>query len=183
MTSANDPLMKRRYSLLFGVRKSVRYHDHRRRFYLTAQSWVHFIGIVLGSAAAAQFLTGEAWAWSQWLFPGVIAVTSAYALVVRIGDKAAIHLDLYRRFIRLERSFLGAPIDEETLDQLEDKRLEIEMDEPPIFQALNRACHNEILQSEGRNHLMKPLSLHHRFLKGFFRFEQLPFREDRSRAA
>ena len=39
------------YNLRFEVRKSVRYHDYRRNFYLKAHSWVSFWSIVLGSAA------------------------------------------------------------------------------------------------------------------------------------
>lgn len=183
MTSSADRLSERRYKLLFGVRRSVRYHDHRRRFYVAAQAWVNFVGVVLGAAAAAQVFTRAELEWGQWLFPALIALVSAYALVVRIADKAVLHVDLYRRFIRLERRFLKAPIGKDKLDSLEDARLEIEMEEPPIYQALNRSCHNELLKSEGRYSLLLPLRPHQRLLKGLFRFEQLPLTEHRAEAA
>lgn len=183
MTISTDRLSETRYKLLFGVRRSVRYHDHRRRFYATAQAWVNFASVVLGSAAAAQVLTRAEMEWGQWLFPALIAVISAYALVVRIGDKAVLHVDLYRRFIRLERRFLKAPINKDTLDTLEDARLAIEMDEPPIYQALNRTCRNELLKSEGRYNLLLPLRPHQRLLKGLLRFKQLPLTEHRTETA
>lgn len=94
-----------------------------------------------------------------------------------------LHIDLSRRFIRLEWRLLKAPIDKDTLDSLEDARLEIEMEEPPIYQALNRSCHNELLRSEGRYSLLLPLRPHQRLLKGLFRFEQLPLTEHRAEAA
>ncbi len=88
--------------------------------------------------------------------------------------KASLHYDLYRRFIRLERQFLRAELTTKVLDALEDKRLEIEMDEPATYQALNRLCHNEILKSEGRYDLLEHLGLWHHLLKGFWRFDDLP---------
>lgn len=89
-------------------------------------------------------------------------------------EKASLHYDLYRRFIRLEREFLRAELTTKALSDLEDKRLEIEMDEPAIYQALNRHCHNEILKSEGRYDLLEHLGLRHHLLKGFWRFDDLP---------
>lgn len=173
-TEDREDLELRRYDLLLGVRRSVRYHDHRRRFYLGVQAWINFANVALGSAAAAQFFVTLGAEWVQLGFPAVIALLSALSLVVGVSDKAAQHFDLYRRFIRLERRFLGAPLDTPTLDRLEDKRLAIEMDEPSDDQALDVACHNELVRSEGRPELMEPLRLHHRLLKGVFRFAQLP---------
>lgn len=171
-------LEKRRYKLRFAVRKSIRYHDHRRNFYLKIESWIAFVGLVLGSGAAVNALSASGAEWISWAAPGLIAALSAAGLVIRASRKAALHANLYSRFARLEKRFLGAPSLVE-LDEIESERLDIEMDEPTALQALVRTCHNEVLRSEGRYGLLEPLCLHHRLLKNLWRFDCLPVRPQR----
>ena len=142
-----DDLRKRRRELLFDVRKSVRYHDYRRKHYLQLQSIINFLGVVLGSAAFAALQQLEPW---NRVFPAGFAVLSAIALVFRVTEKALLHYHLYQRFIGLEREFLDcSEWSSDTLDELENDKLKIEADEPSVYSALNRLCHNEILMIEG----------------------------------
>ncbi len=167
-------LQPRRRELLFATRKSVRYHDYRRRHYLRGQSLIHFSGLILGSAAFAGIASGAVW--SRWL-PLAFAVLSAIGLVFRLGEKAALHIDLYKRFVRLEKRFLEvSDWTREDLDRLECEMLSIEADEPSIYSALNRQCHNEVLRSEGSYEYLQPLRWHHRFLKNWWDFDNLPLR-------
>lgn len=161
----------RKRELRFIVRKSVLYHDYRRKFYRTAQSLVHFIGLVAGSAAIANIGGPK---WDHWV-PAVFVVSSAIALVFRFSDKASDHSDLYKRFIRLERKFVKtSDWTPETLSAFESEKLEIEADEPSIYSALNRTCHNEVLRSEGLYKELQPLGLRHRAFKHVWNFHQLP---------
>ena len=63
---------------------------------------------------------------------------------------------------------------DKVIDALETKRLEIEIDEPATYQALNRHCYNELVRSEGRPQCMKELKFYHRWLKSLWRFDNLP---------
>lgn len=161
---------KRHRDLLFTVRKSIRYHNYRHKFYLWVQSVASFMALVMGSTAFANLT--ELAGWNRWL-AFCIAVLSAIVLVFRVIDKAILHHDLYRRFIHLERKFLAISGNDE-LDTLHGIMLEIEADEPPIYSALNRFCHNEVLKSEGQYNYLQPLHWHHRMLKNLWDFDNLP---------
>ncbi len=107
--------------------------------------------------------------------PAVFVISSSIALVLRFSDKASDHSDLYKRFIRLERKFIKiADWTQDDLNALESEMLEIEADEPSIYSALNRTCHNEVLRSEGLYKELQPLDLRHRAFKHFWNFHQLP---------
>lgn len=173
--SNGEDLATRRYKLLFGVRKSVRYHSYRRQHYVSTQSFITLTILILASGSVLNLIVDTMNAGSfQSLAPVGITVLASISLVYGPTEKASLHYDLYRRFIRLEREFLRAELTTKALSELEDKRLEIEMDEPAIYQALNRLCHNEILKSEGRYDLLEHLGIHHHLLKEFWRFDDLP---------
>ena len=161
--------------MLFGIRRSVRYHSYRRQHYISTQSFISFLILVLGSGSVLNLfvdIMGAELFGS--LAPVGITVLASISLVYGPTAKASLHFDLYRRFIRLEREFLRAELNDKVLDELEGRRLEIEMDEPATYQALNRHCHNELLKSEGRYELLEDLGVWHRLLMGFWRFDDLP---------
>ena len=179
--SNEQDLIAERYRLLFGVRRSVRYHDHRHRHYLQVHSCSSFLIIVLGVAAVVATLGKQPLAFNSlaWIFPAVSAILAAVSLVMSTTRQAALHSDLYRRFIRLEKRFLDAPrqppdLTQEMLNDLEKERLEIEMDEPAIYRAVDRLCHNELVRSEGRNEYALPLRFYHYLLRDWKHFHNLP---------
>ena len=154
--------------LTFTVKKSIRYHDYKRAFYRAVVSWIHFLGIVAGSSALATLTTDLAW---KSVFPAALVVLSAAGLVARVGEKQALHTDLYKRWVRLEQQYLKGVM---TLDQLEIASLKIEIDEPPLYKALNRHCHNEVLLQEDQANKILPLDRRHRLFKSLWRFHELP---------
>ena len=172
-----DIFESRKYELLFAVRKSVRYHDHRRSFYLAIEAWLTFFVLVLGSGATINALNESGWDWARWAAPAAIAVISAASFAIRPSRSAALHSDLYTRFARLEKQCIdSAPLSASRLDDIQRERLDIEIDEPATYQALNRTCHNEILRSMGRAEELEPLRARHRILKNLWRFNYLPQR-------
>ncbi|MYB53719.1 MAG: hypothetical protein F4X77_16210 [Acidobacteriia bacterium] len=112
--------------------------------------------------------------WFDLAAPVAITILASAGLVYGPTGKASLHFDLYRRFINLEKEFLSRDLSDQELDRLEGLRLEIELDEPATYQALDRLCHNELLKSEGRYELMLDLGLWHRLWMGFWRFDDLP---------
>ena len=65
-------------------------------------------------------------------------------------------------------------LSEEFLTSIESEQLDIEMNEPPVYHALNRSCQNELLRSEGRPELFLPLGRFHRTFRNFLHFPNLP---------
>jgi len=139
----------RHHRLLFGVRRSVRYHNRRRMFFDTFGLFRSAFSVILGSATMVGVLTkaGEVWILSS---AAIITVFSAIDLVVGTAKAARLHSDLARRFIELEREFLPEKAwTRSELDRLEAARLSIEADEPPILRVLDSMCHNELLRAMG----------------------------------
>ena len=172
-----ERLVNERYGLLFGIRRSVRYHDHRRRHYLRLQSTINFAIIAIGSYGVVSVI--QAADGIDWIIPTASGLLAAASLALNPTSKASLHANLCQRFIRLEKRF-SAPearpgnITRSELEAITGERLEIEMDELPIYRAVDRMCHNELVLSEGRRKYLKPLKFRHRALKDFIHFNHLP---------
>ena len=146
--------------LLFGVRRTIRYHTHRRKFFDKLSVWSDFLiiisgGTVVGFASSSE--TGHR-AWTI-LFGALVAVLGSFDLVIGFSNKARDYHDLAREFSVLERQITAAT-DARTKENLilfSNKRLEIEENEPPILQVLNCYCDNELIKALGlpRNEMVK----------------------------
>ena len=143
-----ENLDDRTYDLLFAVRRSVRYHERRRRFYEAWNTATVAGGVLGGSAAAVAFLAswGE---WSAGIAAGVAAL-SAFDLAVGTARRADRHGDLMRQFIALERRFAhGVSLKDKEYREAVRERLAIESSEPPVLRLLDVLCHYEVLRSVG----------------------------------
>lgn len=137
------------YAVLFGVRRSVRYHDRRRAFFeqlhrLTAVLTVLMAGSVL-------FDIGKPGAPAVWLtaLAVIAALLAAIDMVVGYASRASLHRDLKQRFVDLEMDVLARGDSPEVWTAHRLARLAIERDEPPIYRALDLLCYNELLIAEG----------------------------------
>ena len=137
--------------LLFGVRRSVRYHDRRVAFYDWGHRLVLFIALIAGSASMAAFTAEMASGWPHWvkLLPGaLVSLAAALDLVFQFPHKARVHALLKQRFIVLEaRMHRGQA--EDKLIEWTVTRLQIESDEPPVLRVQDTLCHNELLRAMG----------------------------------
>lgn len=142
------------HELLFGVRRSVRYHNRRRRFYTALHKWQVFCSLLLASAIVMAFagaIGGEWPLWVKTLPAALVSVLAGLDLVFGTVDKTWLHADLERQFIELERQ-LGAARDNPTAEliaQVTDRRLDIERQEPPVLRVLDTLCHNELVHAMG----------------------------------
>lgn len=134
--------------LLFHVICSVKYHSRRRRFYENVSNVVLFLAFLYSTATISLFLDIFVVAYGN-LPAIIISVLLGITLVGRVGTKANDHNDLKRRFIRLQQSMeLGrATMDETKIAGWREKRLQIEMDEPPINRVVHAQCYNEVVKS------------------------------------
>lgn len=137
------------HTLLFGVRRSVRYHNRRRLFFDRTHKFSTFLSALFGTATVASALAHAGGNWVI-VFAVAVAVFSVMGLVVGTAQAARLHYDLARKFIDLEKEIIS--IKEPTGDNiasLKSQRLEIEAEEPPPLRVLDSICHNELLRAMG----------------------------------
>ena len=145
-----DKVDDRTYVLLFGVSRSVRYHNYRRRFYELWNSITVTVSVLSGSAATAALLALTDKSLAVAALTALIALVSALDLAVSTVRKANHHAELARRFIGLEKEFShGESLTDEQYEQLTRERLEIEATEPPPLRLLDAMCHYELMKALG----------------------------------
>ena len=137
------------FKLLFAVRRSIRYHTHRRRFFERLSVTSDFLIIVSGGTvvgfASASPETHRAW---TIFFGAFAAVIGSLDLVIGFSNKARDYRELARDFGQLEIRLMGVgeSCDDKTLAELTNCRLEIEQNEPPVLRVLDSYCHNEMVR-------------------------------------
>jgi hypothetical protein len=149
MTS--DKLKDARHKLLFGVRRSVRYHSRRRQFFDRYRLFTNAVAVIFGSATIVAVLSAVGKEYTV-AAAALVTIFSAVDLVVASSRMARLHEDLYRRSIDLEKRILSISEDqfsEEHLNKFTTMRLDIEVDEPPIKRVLDCICHNELARALG----------------------------------
>ena len=136
------------HNLLFGVRRSIRYHNRRRRFFDGFDKFAKILSVIGGSAAVAAIVGSAHWA--AVIFSTIVAVTSAISLVVGPAQGARLHAELAKRFARLEHDVVRSKRpDADRLNEFVADRLLIEAEEPPILRVLDTLCHNELCEAMG----------------------------------
>ena len=140
-----------RWNLLFGVRRSVRYHMRRRRFFEFWHTAVLVLAAMSGSVTIVAFGSQVTAGWPIWvklLPPAFITMAVMTDALCGFAKKAYLHGDLARRFIGLEQRFAtgSSKLD---VAKLTRERLAIEMDEPPILRVLDTLCRNELARAMG----------------------------------
>ena len=140
----------RTYDLLFSIRRSVLYHQRRRRFYENWNALTVAFAAIGSSAAATAFAVDIGWGGFPVIVSGLVAFLSAFDLAIgtaRAGDHYA---ELARSFISLEKQFAhGKNLDDGEVEQITKGRLEIEASEPTTLRLLDILCHFELLRATG----------------------------------
>jgi len=134
--------------LLFGVRRSIRYHDRRVRFFERMNRIILFVNVASGSAAVVSVLSSLGGAWVA-SFAAIVALASAFDLAVDTGSRARTHTGLKHLFVDLEKSMNTSQPSQAALIDLTNMRLDIERDEPPVLRVLDILCHNEMVRALG----------------------------------
>lgn len=134
-------------AILFGIRRSSRYHQRRRGFFDRLDRFSNITSVVFGSTAFVGVLQGpDTKALALWASAG-LAVLGAVNLVFGSAVRARDHSDFMRRYVELEQRMLQPP-SEELLRSIKADRLSIEANEPPVLHVLNCICHNDQLRAE-----------------------------------
>ncbi len=154
---------------LFDIRRSVRYHMKRCRFYDSFHDVITALNVMLGVSAIYSLLTNIISTNIIAIIVGFISAMGVIDLVIGTSRKARLHNDLANKFIELEQYMLGK--DEESLKRVISKRLEIEKTEPPVLSVLDVICHNEQVLADGydKSHIQK-IGWGQRLLSNFIDF-------------
>ena len=146
--------------LLFNVRRSIRYHSRRQRYFEACHRIFVFSTLMLSSfsvIALSTALIPKELSWVVLIPPAVVSLLASFDLVVGFVQKAQSHIDFVRQFTDLERRMVAPEGKEEkTIAEVQDKMLEIETTEPPVLQVLDSLCYNELLRATGyprENHI------------------------------
>jgi|ERR1039458_224567 hypothetical protein len=152
--SAEDKTKERWSDLIFGVRRSIRYHNFRRKFFDSLSVWADFL-IIISAGTAGAFAIGEPTKSTLTIIlSGAIAIIGTLDLVIGFKTKARDYHDLVKDFSALEREMTAASDNKtkENLAKFKNKRLEIQEEEPPILRVLNNYCHNELCRATDKDH-------------------------------
>ena len=164
--------------LMWDVRRSVRYHSRRREFFSFWHTLVSVSVVMVGSATIAAFgvALGESLPlWIKLLPLGAVTLFCALDVVIGFADRAALHADLMRQFIRIEQRLerIRHDLGEEELVNLRNDVLRIEADEPPVLRVLNTLCHNELARAMGADRKYQvQVAWHQRLLANYLDFQE-----------
>lgn len=135
--------------LLFGIRRSVRYHTRRRRFFERWSRVTNYVAVLFSSAAIYALVDTWGTDWTVGM-AALVSGLSGLDLVVGTARMAWLHESLARRFVELERRIIRAgPMTDTRRRQFTAARLRIEADEPPPRRWLDVLCHNELCRAIG----------------------------------
>ena len=164
--------------LVWRTERSARYHERRARFFSTCHIIVMVAAVLSGSATIAIVgeLVAQDWPPLMKALPmAVVTVLACIDVVLRFADKAALHGDLRRRFLRVEKQLVKLSEDspDKEIARLYAEVLDIETEEPPVLQILNIICYNDVVRARGedREHLAE-LSFLQKLCAPFFDLNQ-----------
>lgn len=132
------------WNQLFGIRRSVRYHDRRTTHFERLHRLTNLLTIMLAGVVLTELL-GVNSPLAIKIASAVGAVLGAADLLVGFSRRADLHRDFKRRYVRLEQKAVRG-VD---VGALQDERLDIESEEPPVYRALDLLCHNELCAAYG----------------------------------
>lgn len=140
------------HDLLFGVRRSIRYHARRIVFFDALYKWTQAGAVVTGSATVAFAVSSYAGAGVTAFLAAMVAVFSALNLVFRFAESARIHSDFVQKYTDLEKRMTALKNQTaETARPFVLERLAIEAMEPPVLRTLDMICHNELCRAMGHD--------------------------------
>ena len=144
-TDREEERLNRASALLFGVRKSVRYHARRQAWFEGLHNWSLAVSLALtGGAAVVFFEKSDILAYTSFAAGIVLALN----LVGGFSRRAANHHQLATWFSVLESKLVPLrPLEASEYQPLMRERLELEAAEPPPLMLLNALCHYELIRA------------------------------------
>ena len=137
---------------LFGIRRSIRYHERRRAFFEATNTWILALQVTVSSSfGAIVLLNSGTYTQLGTVVVAIVGLLAAVNLVVGSQRRASTHTALAQRFAQLEQEITpyenDGAIGDEVPDGFRQKRRAIEEGEPPKLRIVDLLCHNELVIS------------------------------------
>ncbi len=151
------------YHQLFGVRRSVRYHQRRQSYFEACHTFIAALQVIFGSSAVAAILSNSG-IWVGVSLAAVPPLLASVDLVFGTSRRATLHASLGRRFSQLEADMVPHEVDSSTLGsdgltRFQQRRLSIEADEPPKLRVVDLLSHNDLVRSTYTHGSIYPIGL------------------------
>lgn len=135
------------HALTFYVQRCIRYHMRRSAFFMRWGRFTAFVGVVLGSAAAAALMSS-----APKLITAscalLVTLASAVDLVVGTSQRAWLHNDLRKRYLEIEAEIVANyEPSAQWMRELHGRIRRIEADEPPTMPALELLARDDVIRS------------------------------------
>ena len=145
------------YRLDIAIRKSIRYHAKRRRFFDNWHYCSNAIAAIGGSSAFAALWSGDSTHIAIW-FSAIVAIATSSDLVIGFSKRSQLYDALLKRFSQLLNEIILTPHTAENLAKWRATRISIEEDEPTFLTLLVAICENEELLAKGHyNYVLKEM--------------------------
>lgn len=153
--------------------RNIRYHTRRAALFSQWHKATGFVGVFLGSSSALSFLLINSPAGANVIasiMAAIVAFFSAVDLVVGTATKEALHLELRKRWVALQKRLQAEGLHQE----LYLERTSVEMDEPAELSIVEMQARNDatlaMLGTEGRDQLLV-IPWHQRVLGQFINLD------------
>lgn len=137
---------------LFHVRRSIRYHMKRERFFAWWHRGIGFFTAAAGTLGAAALLKEEQYPTFALVMTSLIAIAQYADLYFQPGEAARLHAKLRQSFCDLEARLIDlgeVDLHDAMLRRIKADRAVVERDEPTVLDALDLICHNEQCAADG----------------------------------
>lgn len=148
MSAPEEKIIIAYETLLFSIRRSVRYHNRRRSFFDRFSKLTTIMSVLGGSAIIVSILSKVNNLWAL-CFSVIVAIAATFDLVINSSQMARFHHDMSRKYIEIEKNMVLKNPDNLLISQWTAARLDIEAEEPPVLHILNTICHNELCRALG----------------------------------
>ncbi|KOE82154.1 hypothetical protein ACS86_10195 [Vibrio alginolyticus] len=133
----------RHWELKWNTQLGVRYHMHLERFYSRLGKFITAFTLVMSTSAFATIYQTNS-DLTKWLV-AIAALLQVLELVIDTKSKAKLHASLRQRYLQLEIALSGVEyVTANENSRLQEMRIKIEVDEPPMNSHLMDKCHNEL---------------------------------------
>ncbi|ODS10931.1 hypothetical protein [Vibrio scophthalmi] len=148
MSEINQQARDRHWNIMWNVRLGTRYHMHLQNFYSRIGKFITVISLVSSSAAFASVYQQDMTLTKA--LACVVALAQILDLVIDTKGKSLLHASLKQKYLHLESELSGVTyLTEEQEKMFAQKRISIELEEPPLFDSLLDKCHNELVKAYG----------------------------------
>lgn len=138
-------MVSKRWDILWNTRLGVRYHMHLQNFYSKAGKFITVFSLVTSSAAFVTIYQNNTTCAK--VLACLVTLAQILDLVVDTKGRSLFHASLRQKYLYLESDIIAKEEhSEDELTTFQQRRISIEIEEPPIMNSVIDLCHNELVK-------------------------------------